>query len=619
MLDILEYWIKTLPLSDAQTKMFVRSSWRIQFDRPLLFAAHLPSDNNEKKKKVVPRLGPLILDDSINMSFLTKDQLDKYLDSLPNNSRSQSKTSSKRMSKAPASPTTNYQALKNELIYPLQNMSIVADENERPSHKGSSKNIEQEGYGSIKDRMRRLKEATGTVLSTTQSAIPAFPAPSKHLNDETTITISQPKKKVDAFEACLDPKVFQHSQQQMYRKPLENEAQQQPQQASAQASSPLSLKNFPLKNNSPNPPPPLPRMSNSSSNSSPPPAIPNSPRPSRPNKKTNNQQNDKVKTLNPIYAGLDCPKCHRPIAEEGEIVSVMEDKQIWHACCFTCTACHAPLDHVQYFEHDSKPYCEKDYKELFSLICDYCHEPIVNQAAIRALGKHFHEGHFRCSACQKPLGDQVAFLVHEEKPYCQEDYQKLFGKKCAGCKEPISGQYINALDQSWHPNCFVCTPYCEDDYHNSKQQFSSKQALPLNQQQQQSKKQPFTATDNETPNLKPKPSVPKKPAFIPAFSSSSISLSTPHSQNIAEPSSKNQQTNARSANQNDSNDSLNRMKRCHQCKEVIDGPFAQAFGHDYHIHHFQCFICSRALSSRVPGMWQDDGNGEIAFTTGYIK
>lgn len=42
-------------------------------------------------------------------------------------------------------------------------------------------------------------------------------------------------------------------------------------------------------------------------------------------------------------------------------------------------------------------------------------------------------------------------------------------------------------------------------------------------------------------------------------------------------------------------------KVCHQCKEIIDGPCATALGHDFHIHHFQCSYCKRALSSRVPG------------------
>lgn len=79
------------------------------------------------------------------------------------------------------------------------------------------------------------------------------------------------------------------------------------------------------------------------------------------------------------------------------------------------------------------------------------------QQAISALGKHYHEGHFCCTACKEPFGDHSAFMVHEDKPYCQEDYMKICGKKCSGCGQYMSGEYINALDQEWHKSCFVCT------------------------------------------------------------------------------------------------------------------------------------------------------------------
>jgi hypothetical protein len=73
------------------------------------------------------------------------------------------------------------------------------------------------------------------------------------------------------------------------------------------------------------------------------------------------------------------------------------------------------------------------------------------------LGKYYHEGHFCCTVCREPFGDHSAFLVHDEKPYCQDDYMKLFAKKCGGCGNGISGEYVNALDQSWHKGCFACT------------------------------------------------------------------------------------------------------------------------------------------------------------------
>lgn len=43
------------------------------------------------------------------------------------------------------------------------------------------------------------------------------------------------------------------------------------------------------------------------------------------------------------------------------------------------------------------------------------------------------------------------------KPYCAEDYQKLFAKYCAGCNNVIVGPLVRAMGREWHPqNCFVC-------------------------------------------------------------------------------------------------------------------------------------------------------------------
>jgi hypothetical protein len=48
-------------------------------------------------------------------------------------------------------------------------------------------------------------------------------------------------------------------------------------------------------------------------------------------------------------------------------------------------------------------------------------------------------------------------MVHDGKPYCQQDYMTSFGKKCGGCQQFINGEYIDAMDQHWHKKCFVCT------------------------------------------------------------------------------------------------------------------------------------------------------------------
>lgn len=53
-----------------------------------------------------------------------------------------------------------------------------------------------------------------------------------------------------------------------------------------------------------------------------------------------------------------------------------------------------------------------------------------------AMGKPWHPECFRCTVCVKPLQPDN-FKEHDGKPYCEKDYNNLFAPKCAGCKGPI--------------------------------------------------------------------------------------------------------------------------------------------------------------------------------------
>ncbi|OBZ85860.1 Transforming growth factor beta-1-induced transcript 1 protein [Choanephora cucurbitarum] len=467
------------------------------------------------------------------MSYMTKDQLESYLNGLPKN------TPKKK----------EYNQIKNELVYPMEKLSVKED-------------IEEQELGSIKDRMHRLRTATGTALPAKEVMTPAFPkTPTPQVASKPTF-ISPTH---DAFEASLAPR-------QKTKRPV---SKQPP---------PLSSPSLPT----PPPPPPLPT-------STPPPAIPDSPRPPRPDTKVN--------TLNPLYAGLDCPGCQQPI--QGTVVSAMD--KVWHATCFVCTSCQKPLEKEEYFVHEQQPFCAKDYQSMFSLRCDYCHEPIT-KTAIRALGKHYHEGHFCCVVCQTPLDDHSAFMVHEGQPYCQDDYKKSYSKKCNGCGDYLVGQYINALGQAWHPTCFVCTeckqpfkggsfivrdnqPYCE--HHQSKSTIKPKPVF--------NKPHEFSPTAT---TAKPNPLSPSTPSTKPSI----------HTAKPTPPSPRTPSTRAPSVTPSTSN-----MKQCHHCGQQIDGPCASALGHDYHIHHFQCSQCQRTLSSRVPGMWTGNSQNELVCKSCKIK
>jgi hypothetical protein len=173
-----------------------------------------------------------------------------------------------------------------------------------------------------------------------------------------------------------------------------------------------------------------------------------------------------------------CCACGLPIKDKA----INALNKMWHTHCFKCTHCGIPLEERNFYEKNGKPYCEKDYMDLFHPKCTGCKLPITEGRQITAMGKPWHPECFVCTICVKPLTPET-YKEHSGKPYCEYDYHKLFSPKCGGCNTPITdGKQINAMGKPWHPQCFTCTqcakplgpnnffekngkPYCEDDYH----------------------------------------------------------------------------------------------------------------------------------------------------------
>ncbi|KAI1291768.1 Paxillin [Halotydeus destructor] len=171
-----------------------------------------------------------------------------------------------------------------------------------------------------------------------------------------------------------------------------------------------------------------------------------------------------------------CYCCHRPIV--GQVVTALG--KTWHPEHFTCVHCGTELGTKNFFERDNEPYCEEDYHNLFSPRCAYCSQPILDKC-VSALDQTWHPEHFFCAHCGKQFGDD-GFHEKDGKAYCRHDYFDLFAPKCGGCNNPITDNYVSALNSQWHPDCFVCRecrcpfvggsffdldgfPYCETHYH----------------------------------------------------------------------------------------------------------------------------------------------------------
>ncbi|XP_036429188.1 transforming growth factor beta-1-induced transcript 1 protein-like isoform X1 [Colossoma macropomum] len=181
----------------------------------------------------------------------------------------------------------------------------------------------------------------------------------------------------------------------------------------------------------------------------------------------------------PTSSKGNCSACQKPVV--GQVVTALG--RVWHPEHFVCSECECELGNRNFFEKDSRPYCEPDYFSLYSPHCAQCNKPILNKM-VTALDKNWHPECFCCVKCNRTFGDE-GFHDREGQQYCQQCFLALFASRCQGCSQPIMENYISALNALWHPQCFVCRecfspfvngsffehegqPLCEAHYHQSR-------------------------------------------------------------------------------------------------------------------------------------------------------
>ncbi|XP_023317094.1 actin-binding LIM protein 2 isoform X1 [Trichogramma pretiosum] len=87
---------------------------------------------------------------------------------------------------------------------------------------------------------------------------------------------------------------------------------------------------------------------------------------------------------------------------EGQALVALERQ--WHVWCFKCHTCDAVL-HGEYMGKDGVPYCEKDYQKQFGVKCAYCQRYISGKVLQAGENHHFHPTCARCTKCGDPFGD----------------------------------------------------------------------------------------------------------------------------------------------------------------------------------------------------------------------
>ncbi|XP_023816899.1 LIM/homeobox protein LMX-1.2-like isoform X1 [Oryzias latipes] len=116
-----------------------------------------------------------------------------------------------------------------------------------------------------------------------------------------------------------------------------------------------------------------------------------------------------------------CQGCRRVICDR---FLLWVNGACWHEECLRCAACRQPLATTCYV-NDSKLYCRRDYRRLFSAKCSGCLERIAaTDLVIRALERVYHLSCFCCCICEHQLCKGDEFVLKEGQLFCKKDYDK---------------------------------------------------------------------------------------------------------------------------------------------------------------------------------------------------
>jgi paxillin len=149
---------------------------------------------------------------------------------------------------------------------------------------------------------------------------------------------------------------------------------------------------------------------------------------------------------------LRCDGCGETVEESDDGLSALG--KTWHRRCFVCSDCSCAFDDGKFYSRDGRPYCEEHYFENFAPKCAKCARPVVSDG-LRACGAVWHKECFCCVTCGVEFADGK-FMERDGQPYCEQHFLEMFGQRCGGCGLVIRDKYLQAMDQSWHPDCFVC-------------------------------------------------------------------------------------------------------------------------------------------------------------------
>ena len=89
------------------------------------------------------------------------------------------------------------------------------------------------------------------------------------------------------------------------------------------------------------------------------------------------QDMEHIHGVSTVAKGM-CAACKKPIL--AKVLDALGRQ--WHPEHFVCAGCEMDLSNATYYENNGRPYCEKDYHELFAPRCAYCNGPILEVSSL---------------------------------------------------------------------------------------------------------------------------------------------------------------------------------------------------------------------------------------------
>jgi len=143
----------------------------------------------------------------------------------------------------------------------------------------------------------------------------------------------------------------------------------------------------------------------------------------------------------------------------GDIIQALNKH--YHPEHFNCCTCSAVLGVGNFYEKEGQPQCERCYYSNSSEQCTACGLPITTQV-LNALNQIWHPSCFVCTNCLQPFTDGK-FFERDSRPFCSVCFGDVFAPRCKSCGSTISGSCVNAMGAQWHAEHFVCQ-YCKKPF-----------------------------------------------------------------------------------------------------------------------------------------------------------